>query len=266
MPGRRGVMLLSLALLLGFASVLVLADRRVRDEAESERRWALVRARGGLRVGIDPSDRQFSYFTADGWQGFDADLARDIARRLGLALWVEPVGYDGLYDALKTDRVDVAMSALIPDPAQTAEVTYSAPYFEAGLALVGGCRARDPIPACLSGQRVSVALGSDADRLVRLWQRRASDLSRIPADDEVAALALFSARADASLVDSREVWKQLALLRDSDTPLAMVESRPYVLAARRGDGRLVAEVNALLGAMRADGTLDGLARKWLAPR
>ncbi len=266
MPGRRGRALILLACLGVLVAGFLRVYRLIGAEVESEQRWALVRARGGLRVGIDPSDKRFSYFTVDGWQGFDADLASEIARRLGLALWVVPVGYDGFYDALRTDSVDVSMSALIPDPGQTADVAYSRPYFEAGLVLVGGCRPGEPIPACLSGSSLSVALGSDADQLARLWERRVQGLRRVPRDDDGAALALLGAQGDAALVDGREAWSQLATLRNTGAPIRVVESRPYVLAARRGDGRLLAEIDAILSAMRADGTLDGLARKWLTPK
>ena len=266
MPGRGGRALFLFALLAALATVALLEYRRAQAEAESAQRWSLVRARGGLRVGIDPSDKRFSYFTADGWQGFDADLARAISRHLELVLWVEPVGYDGLYDALRTDRVDVSMSALLPDPAQTADAAYSAPYFEAGLVLVGGCRPGESIPACLSGKSMSVALGSDADQLARLWEPRVTGLRRVLGDDDRAALALLDAQSDAALVDGREAWVALEAVRASGGSIAVVDSRPYVLAARRGDDRLLAEINAILSAMRADGTLDGLARKWLAPR
>jgi ABC-type amino acid transport substrate-binding protein len=263
MPGRRGRALILLACLGALIAGSVRVYRLVSAEAESEQRWSLVRARGGLRVGIDPSDKRFSYFTVDGWQGFDADLAREVTGRLGLALWVVPVGYDGLYDALRTDSVDVSMSALIPDSAQTADVAYSSPYFEAGLVLVGGCRPGDPIPACLSGKSLGVALGSDADQLARLWERRVPSLRRVLGDDDGAALALFGAQSDGALVDGREAWFELETLRASGKSIVVVESRPYALAARRGDGRLLAEIEAILGAMRADGTLEGLARKWL---
>ncbi|HQZ51818.1 MAG TPA: ABC transporter substrate-binding protein [Thermoflexales bacterium] len=264
--GLRGRVLILLAIAVALVAASVLTYRRVRAEAESEQRWSLVRARGGLRVGIDPSDKRFSYFTVEGWQGFDADLAREIARRLGLALWVEPVGYDGLYDALRSDRVDVSMSALIADPAQTADYAFSVPYFDAGLVLVGGCRPNEAIPGCLSSKRLSVALGSDADRLARQWERRAPNLVRIVFDEDRAALAALNTQSDAALVDGREVWQELDALRGSNQAIVLVEARPYVLAARRSDGRLLAEINAILNAMLADGSLDGLSRKWLAPR
>ncbi|MEO6060581.1 MAG: ABC transporter substrate-binding protein [Thermoflexales bacterium] len=265
-PGHRGRALVLLGLATAIVTGFALVYGRVRAEAESELRWSLMRARGGLRVGIDPSDNRFSYFTSDGWQGLDADLAGEISRRLGLALWVEPVGYDGLYDALRTDRVDVSMSALSPDPAQTADVTFSVPYFDAGLRLVDGCRAGELIPACLAGKQLSVALGSDADRLARLWERRVPGLGRVLADDDRLALAVLGGQSDAAMVDGRNAWVHLDAVRGSGKVIAVVESQPYVLAARRSDGRLVAEIDAILSALRADGSLDRLERKWLAPR
>ena len=132
--------------------------------------------------------------------------------------------------------------------------------------LVGGCRPNGAIPGCLSSKRLSVALGSDADRLARQWERRAPNLVRIVFDEDRAALAALNTQSDAALVDGREVWQELDALRGSNQAIVLVEARPYVLAARRSDGRLLAEINAILNAMQADGSLDGLSRKWLAPR
>ena len=259
--GRRALILAVLGVAVALGAIAM--SSRLRAGAESERRWALIRARGGLRIGIDPGDKRFSFFTAEGWQGFDADLAREISRRLGLALWIEPVGFDGIYDALRSDRVDVSMSALLPDPAQTADFAYSEPYFEAGLALAGGCPRGEAVPSCLSGARVSVALGSDADRLARLWERRVPGLARLAVADDVAALSILGGGADAALVDGREMWPALRRLGAIGQPVAVVVSQPYVLGVRRGDSRLLAELNALLSAMQADGTLEALGAKWL---
>ncbi|MFN3761678.1 MAG: transporter substrate-binding domain-containing protein, partial [Anaerolineae bacterium] len=45
--------------------------------------------------------------------GLDVDLGRELAARLGVeAHFVANLSYDGLYDALTADQVDVLISAL----------------------------------------------------------------------------------------------------------------------------------------------------------
>ena len=60
-------------------------------------------------------------------EGFDIDLASAIATDLGLTAEFVYFGYDGLYDALQTEQVDVLISALViqagtdPRPSPTAD-------------------------------------------------------------------------------------------------------------------------------------------------
>lgn len=260
---RRALALACGAALVGGLGVLTLG--RIQSGAEAERRWSLIKARNGLRVGIDPNYRPFSTFTADGWQGLDADLARAVTLRMGLQLWPIPVGYDGFYDALRADQIDVALSALVVDPARTADVAYTRPYFEAGLMLVGACADPGGAPGCLTGQRLAVGLGSEADRQARLWSRRAPDLARVPVDDDAAALAALEAgEADAALVDALEVWSALAALRERGARrMAAILPRAFVIAVRGDDTRLLAELNAHLDVLRATGALATLEARWL---
>jgi len=100
--------------------------------------WDRVRETGVLRVGMDASFPPFETIAADGaLAGFDVDLARELGRRLGVEIqFVANLPYDGLYDALAVDRVDVVISALVVNPARMADFAYSASYFDAGQVLV----------------------------------------------------------------------------------------------------------------------------------
>ncbi len=248
--------------ILAFAGAVVVP--RIAAEKEADRRWALALARGGLRVGIDPSYQPFSYFTAEGWQGYDADLARELTRRMGLTLWAEPVGYDGFYDALRTEQMDVSLSALVPDASQTRDIGYTQPYFVSGLMLVGACTEATAVPDCLAWQRLAVALGSPADQIARRWERRVPGLIRVAVMDDSEALGGMPASADAALVDELDAWKPIQRIRgEGKLPLQRIESRSFVIATRADDARLRSELDGHIERMRSDGTLERLAAKWL---
>ena len=119
--------------LLLVAGALVLLTRAREDDGTLER----VQATGELRVGLDASFPPFESLDANGnIVGYDADLARAIARALGAEPVFVNIGFDGLYDALQADRVDVVISGLPYDPRRTQDVIYSQPYFNAGQVLV----------------------------------------------------------------------------------------------------------------------------------
>jgi polar amino acid transport system substrate-binding protein len=238
-----------------------LAIPRLRDCQAADAQWDELRGRGALRAAIDPGWQPFSFFDETGWQGLDADLTREIARRLGWQVQPDPVGYDALYDALHLKRADAAVSAVVIDPSRLADTAYSIPYFDAGVRLVAGSQAGIRDIHDLSGRRVAVALGSDADRVARYWERRLPRLQRLAlADDQAAFQALADGRADAALIDA------LAAARwadDSAHVMISVEPRLIAFAVRRDNTRLLEALDEAIAAAQADGTLDRLVDRWI---
>jgi len=98
--------------------------------------WSAMQSRGTWRVGMDPSFPPFESLDAEGKPaGYDLDLAQLFADEWGLQLEIVPIGFDSLLDALRTGQIDSVISALPFDPRTTQDVTYSEPYFEAGIRL-----------------------------------------------------------------------------------------------------------------------------------
>lgn len=264
---------------------MVLALAWLRPVVVAEHRWQVLRQQGVLRVGIDPGVRPFSFYDRQGWAGLDAAVAREIAARLNLRLEPIPVGYDGLYDALTTQQADVIMSALVADPTKTAEFAYSRPYFDGGLRLViaGRANAQWLQPGTLvdlRGRCVAVARGSEADRLARWLERRTPRMTRRVVQDDRAALAdIRIGSCEGALVE----W-QVALeagcstnppipnpnnrMHDLTRDYACLSlwPRTFVIATTRDNSRLLAEINAALDAMAADGTLDAITESQLLHR
>src|SRR5262249_23672998 len=92
--------------------------------------WARVQKSGVLRVGMDASYPPFSDTPAGAAIGLDVDVANEIGRRLGLHIQIENMGFDGLYDSLKTSQVDVLISALSIDPTKIGFVQYTRSYID----------------------------------------------------------------------------------------------------------------------------------------
>lgn len=220
-----------------------------------------------LRVGMDASFPPFEYVDGEGnLVGFDVDLARELAARLGVEpQFVANLPYDGLYDALTAGQVDVVISALYADPARTADFAYSTPYFDAGQVLVvpGDAEGIGGMED-LAGRTLAVEFGSAGDVEARAWSQRLTNLSILPCATAAEALAKVAAgEADAALVDhlSALAWTGEGL-RVVGEP---VTEEPYAVAARRQDRHLLRAVNEALEGMGADGTLDRLQERWFGP-
>lgn len=231
--------------------------------------WQRIALSGVLRVGIDPTFPPFAVAEGDRLEGLDVDLARALAEELDLEAQFTYFGYDGLYDALATEQVDVLISALVIAPERTKDIAYSTAYFDAGQFLfvsetLAGFHGMDE----LEGKTVAVELGALGHVLAEEWQGRLRKLTVQPYASAVEALAAVAAgQADAALVDS--VSGRL-FLRDqpADAPgLIMVNeavaTEPYAMATRIDDVMFLRELNAALQRLVQSGRMNNIANKWL---
>ena len=251
--------LLALVLLVGGAWSFVAFARR----PAVDRTWERVTASGVLRVAIDPTYPPFASGPADNPTGYDGDLARLLAERLGLGVVFVPTPFDNLYDALRTGAADATISALTVRPEELSQVRYSRPYLEAGARILVRADAPWTDLADLAGQTVGAELGSDGDLAARSLARRLPEL-RVDSSFESGDAAL------AALLDGRLAGAAF----DGVTALTLLNARPelralpspdpapLVVALPRDAAILQARVDEVLAELAVDGTLDELARRW----
>ena len=217
---------------------------------------------GELRVGVDPSSPPFAAIGENGLFGLEIDLARELGARLGLPVRFVPLGFDGLYDALKTDQVDALIAGILIDDTRLNDIHYSQPYFDAGLVLVSSREISDM--SQLPGHRLAFEFGSEADSEARTWMRRVLAFETLPYERQQDALdSVRLGDADAALVDSISTRLYLNNHSDFHAEFHQVTNAPYAIAtqARRPETSVV--VRATLQMMIDDGTLDAIIDYWL---
>ena len=221
------------------------------------RRWqgrsglAEIRRRGVLRVGLDASFPPFESLDEDGQVvGLDADIARAIADDLGVEVQFVNIGFDGLYDALLIERVDVLLSGLPVDPYRSRDVAYSVNYFNAGQALV---TRRDNIKttADLAGESVAVEWGSLGDMEARRLQKTIPNLQLNPQPNAQSALQF-----DIAIVDGVNAMTQPQM-----RVVTYLSDEWYAAAVDAGNSALLAEINKTLARMQESGEMEGLQKQ-----
>jgi polar amino acid transport system substrate-binding protein len=254
-----------LRLILLLAALALLPACALADDSLSR-----VQGSGTLRIGLDPTYPPFELADDAGLSGLDVDLAGALAEALGVAPAFSYFGYDGLYDALLTGQVDVLLSALVVSPERTRDFAYSRPYYDAGQVLIVPAASPLQTPADLTSGRVAVELGALGHVEALALARTRPDLTVIPHGSAAEALdALAAGEADAALVDSisgrlylRDRPPDAPALRRLPEPVA---AEPFALVVRSEDQALLAELDAQLAAMAADGRLDALIARWVGP-
>ena len=114
MGGKGHTRHILLPLAIGLSMVGLGVGYWLSREEEKDHTWAVIQQTGMLRVGMDASYPPFEEIdeTTGELRGYDVELAREIGRRLGLEVQFVNIGFDGLYDALITKKVDAVISAL----------------------------------------------------------------------------------------------------------------------------------------------------------
>ncbi len=232
----------------------------------AERTWQRIQDTGVLQVGLDPTYPPFE--TAEGGElrGIDVDLARAIGGELGLAVEFVYFGYDGLYDALATEQVDVLISALVVRPDQTRDFAYGETYFNAGQVLVVP-RSDNSIVAMqdLAGHALAVELGAQGHVEATQWQRRLRELIIEPFPTPHEALdALAQNTVDAALVDAISARIYLDGRDDLKLLNPPVTVEPFAMVVRKEDEQLLRELNAALETIEESGQLQTIIERWMS--
>jgi len=219
--------------------------------------------RGRLKVGVRTDFPPFGYKDPAGEvQGFDADLARAVARTLvagenGVEL--VPVTSGGRIPLLYSELIDVIVAAMTVTEDRERVLDFSAPYFVNGSRLLVRRDSAIQGVADLAGKRVAVVTGAVQEK----------DLPLIAPEARVAAFeslpealqALENAAVEAVCQDDVAI---LTAARGNPAVRIVGPSflpRPYAMAVREGDRRLLDWLNARLAALDRDGTLRQLRRK-----
>jgi ABC-type amino acid transport substrate-binding protein len=174
------------------------------------------------------------------------------------------LGFDGLYDAIKTNQVDVMLATLTPDVTRTADVIYGSAYFDNGLMLISN---RDtPLHSfeAIAGRSLAYAYGSAAHAEADRWLRRIAPFAAQPYELPTYALdAVRLGNAPAALVSAIDARLYLREHSEWDVASSYVTNMPYVTAVRRDRGRLLERSNKALAALETDGRMRVLRERWL---
>ena len=211
----------------------------------SSQTWQRIEQSGTLRVGLDPSYPPFETIAHEELVGIDVDLMRAIGAELGLDVQFDVIGYDGLYDALLTGRVDVLASALIVDETRTKEFAFSEPYFNAGQVLVVAAETSNA--SLEDTEIVAVELGAAGHVAATEALRRGGGFEVLVMDSADATLtAILNNQATAALTDS--VSAHLFIADHSGLRIAdpAVTVKPYALVTRIADSELLRQLNNVL--------------------
>jgi ABC-type amino acid transport substrate-binding protein len=259
-------------LVLGLVAIILLGiGFFARDKIfpTEDRTWQTMQANGVWRVGTDPSFPPFEQLDANGQpEGYDIDLARQMGAQWGLKVEIVSIGFDSLLDALQAGKIDSVISALPYDERLTQNVSYSAPYFEAGIRLAvrqdSSLTSVEQLAALKLAPKVAVEWGSTGDMVGRHLQRAtpAIQLVQFSTPEEAVNALVQDQTITALLVDQVTLRQMQGKGLQLKVIGPVLESNPYVIAMPHKASILQAKVEQARLNLQASANSTKLENRW----
>jgi len=225
-----------------------------------------VKARGKLVLGLDDAFPPMGFRNEDNQiVGYDIDLAREVAKRLGVQLAPQAIDWNAKEQELNTGKIDCIWNGFTITEERKQAMLFTAPYLRNAQVVVVKKGSGFTTLASLKGKKVGLQAGSSAaEALAGAKAFKASLAEVVEFKDNLTALMDLEIRGvDAVVMD-------LILANDN----IKRSGKPYVILGetlapevfgvgfRKGDVALRDAVQGALQAMAADGTLATLTTRW----
>lgn len=218
-----------------------------------------------LRTVVDGSFAPHAFAKlGGGLQGFNVDLAEELAKRMKREIVIDSATFSGLIPALNAGRYDFLSAPLSATPERTHNLLFTEGYLytEWQFAIREGSA---PIGSLdqLKGKTVAVNKGSPYHK----WpidNGKKYGFEALPFETQPDAVqAVLAGRAYATLAGNTTVRYTATQMPRIVPDMTLKETRaPFALPFRRGDVAMRNKVELALECMKHDGTLAKISEKW----
>ncbi|MDR1177210.1 MAG: ABC transporter substrate-binding protein [Spirochaetaceae bacterium] len=223
---------------------------------------------GVLTIGMEIGYPPMEYFDTDGETpiGFDVELGRALAAKLGLGVEFVDTAWDGIFAGVETNKYDCIISSVTYNEERAARYNFTKPYIANSQLLVVNKDSRVK-PRTLDevrGLRLTYQAETTSDELATKWIEASGAQVEVFEYDKVMNCfdELTLSRVDVILVDSVVAAEYLSRPGNPYEITAEV-SNDEVLAIclKRGNQVLTDVLNKALDELYADGTLQRISQE-----
>ncbi|EMT46809.1 MULTISPECIES: amino acid ABC transporter substrate-binding protein [Anoxybacillus] len=224
--------------------------------------FAQIKEKGELKIGTEGTYPPFTFHDETGeLTGFDVDIAKEVAKRIGVKPVFVETQWDAMFAGLDAKRFDMIANQVGIRPDRQEKYDFSNPYITSAAVLVVH-KENEQLKSFddLKGKKAAQSMTSNYADLARSY---GAEVVGVEGFNQAIEL-LSSKRVDATINDKLSVLDFLK--QKPDAPVRIVATHDDASQSgfmfRKGSDPLVEAVNKALKEMMEDGTYGKISEKW----
>lgn len=250
------------ALLVVATVTLGLAGGATVTHAASSAVNSELQHKGELTIGLEGTYSPYSYRKNGKLTGFEVDLGKDVAKRMGLKAHFVPTKWDSLIAGLGAGKFDVVMNNITQTPERAKQYHFSTPYIHSHFALIVPKNSHLTNLKQISGKKIIAGTGTNNATVVKKFKG-----TLVPNSNFASSLDMVRQGRATGTVNSREAWYAYSK-QHATKGLKMIdasnEERPAKISAlfNKKDPAIQKSYNRALHQLQQDGTVKRLSQKY----
>ncbi|WP_433748590.1 amino acid ABC transporter substrate-binding protein [Falsibacillus pallidus] len=259
---------LKMTLVLALSAMFILAgcgssDTNKNESANKEDAlYNKVKKDGVLTIGTEGTYAPFTFHDKSGkLTGFDVELAQEVAKRMGVKAEFKETQWDSMFAGLNSKRFDMIANEVGIREDRQKKYDFSDPYIKSAAVLVTSKDNNDVKSfEDMKGLKAAQSLTSNYKDIAA---KNGAQIVGVEGMSQAIKL-IEAGRVDVTVNDKLSILDYLNTQKDANIKIA-AEAKDASASAfmfRKGNDKLVKEVNKALKDMKDDGTYLKISKKW----
>lgn len=224
-----------------------------------------IQAKGTLVVGCDDEFPPMGFRDENGEvTGFDIELAKLVAEKLGVEAVVQPIDWKTKEMSLESKKIDVIWNGYTIDKERNGKVEYTKPYLNNQQVIVVKADSEINAKADLADKVVGAQANSSGLKAIKSDEAFKDSLAELKEYDTYPqALLDLEGRIDAVVIDKILIGYVMA--QEPDTYRILDETMGdefYGIGCRKGGVALRVAIDDALDELMEDGSIEALSTEW----
>lgn len=214
-------------------------------------------------VGAYPANPPWEYKTASGdFEGFEVDVVKEVAKRLNMKPEFQDMGFQALFAATSSGRIDFAISSISITNDRLKNQSFTQPYYDSDGTVVGKADSTIKSLDELKGKTIGVIAGSTGEA----WSKVNAEKLGIAEVKSYAAqqdllMEVQNGRIEGGAGELAGFQYAMTKIPGLKILVRIPTGERFAMMAKK-DSPLVEKVSETISAMKADGTMAAIHKKW----